>query len=89
VRWDRVGRIALTLVLALVLFSYLSPALNFFHTYRATTQAKAELRGLQHENDRLHVRVQSADDPAVLEREARRQGEVLPSERSYVIIPGN
>lgn len=88
IRWDRLGRIALTLVLALVLFSYLGPALDFFNTYRGATEAKADLRALQQENDHLHIRVQSADDPAVLEREARRQGMVLPGERSYVIIPG-
>ena len=76
VRWDRVGRVALTLVLAAVLFSYLNPAIDFVHTYRATTAAKAELHRLQAENTRLHHRVQSADDPAVLEREARRQGMV-------------
>ena len=43
VRWDKVGRVALTLVLAAVLYSYLNPAINFVHTYRATTAAKARL----------------------------------------------
>lgn len=85
IRWDRVGRIALTLVLAAVLFSYLNPVINFVHTYRATTAAKAELRSLQAENTKLHNRVQSADDPAVLEREARRQGMVLPGEHPYAV----
>ena len=85
VRWDRVGRVALTVVLAAVLFSYLNPAINFVHTYRATTAAKAELRSLQAENTKLHNRVQSADDPAVLEREARRQGMVLPGEHPYAV----
>jgi len=85
IRWDRVGRIALTLVLAAVLFSYLNPVINFVHTYRATTAAKAELRSLQAENTKLHHRVQSADDPAVLEREARRQGMVLPGEHPYAV----
>lgn len=89
IHWDRVGRIALTLVLAIILFSYIGPTLNLIHTYQGTTQAKAELRGLQHENDRLHRGVQSADHPAVLEREARRQGMVASGERSYVIIPGH
>lgn len=76
---------ALTLVLAAVLFSYLSPAVDFVQTYRATTASKAELRGLQAENRRLHHQVQSADDPGVLERAARRQGLVAPAERSYAI----
>jgi cell division protein FtsB len=85
VNWERAGRIALTLVLAAVLFSYLNPLATFVQTYRETTAAKAELRTLQAENTQLHARVQSADDPAVLEREARRQGMVSPGERAYVV----
>ncbi len=87
VRWDRVGRLALTLVLGVILLSYLNPALNFVHVYRGTSVAKAELRGLQRENGQLEKSVDSANDPAVLEREARRQGMVEPGEQSVVIIP--
>ena len=43
INWDRVGRIALTLVLAAVLYSYLNPAIDFVKTYTATTAAKAQL----------------------------------------------
>ena len=68
-----------------MLLSYLNPALNFVHTYRATTAAKAELRQLQAENTQLHNRVQSADDPSVLERQARRQGMIAPGERAYAV----
>ena len=42
--------IALTLVLAAVLYSYLNPAIDFVKTYTATTAAKAKLHELQHEN---------------------------------------
>jgi cell division protein FtsB len=75
----------LSVVLAAVLFSYLNPAIDFFRTYRQATAAKAELRGLQAENRHLHNRVQSADEPGVLERAARRQGLVAPGERPYAI----
>lgn len=85
IHWDRVGRIALTLVLGAVLFSYFSPAVDFVNTYRSTTAAKIELHRLQRLNRSLHDRVQSADDPGVLEREARRQGMVVPGERAYVV----
>jgi cell division protein FtsB len=85
INWERAGRIALTLVLAAVLFSYLNPLVNFVQTYRETTAAKAELRTLQAENRRLHDRVQTADQPSVLEREARRQGMIAPGERAYVV----
>lgn len=79
------GRVALTLVLAAVLYSYLNPAIDFVKTYTATTAAKAELHGLQAKNRKLHRRVQSAGDPAVLEREGRAQGMVAEGERPIVV----
>lgn len=85
VKWDRIGRIALTLVLAAVLYSYLNPAIDFVKTYTATTAAKAQLHELQHTNTRLHERVQSADEPIVVDREARGQGMVAEGETPIVI----
>ena len=41
INWDRVGRIALTLVLAAVLYSYLNPAIDFVKTYTATTDGES------------------------------------------------
>src|SRR6476620_1359277 len=73
INWDRVGRLALTLVLAAVLYSYLNPAIDFVKTYTATTAAKAELHELLRENKRLHRRIQTADDPIVVARKARGQ----------------
>src|SRR4051794_11733500 len=74
IAWDRVGRIALVLVLFAVAYSYLNPAINLFKTYQSTTAAKAEFHSLLKENKRLHRAIQSADEPAVVERIARRQG---------------
>jgi hypothetical protein len=85
VKWDRVGRIALTLVLAAVLYSYLNPAIDFVKTYTATTAAKAELHRLLDENRHLHDRVQSASEPLVVDREARGQGMVAEGETPIVI----
>jgi cell division protein FtsB len=85
IKWDRVGRIALTLVLAAVIYSYLNPAIDFVKTYTATTAAKAELHQLQHENTRLHRRVQSAESPIVIDGEARKQGMVAEGETPLVV----
>src|ERR1700679_1467443 len=74
VNWDRVGRIALTFVLVAVLYSYLNPAIDFVKTYRGRTAAKAKLHELQHESTKRPRRVQTADDPIVVDREARVQG---------------
>ncbi len=88
VNWDRVGRIALTVVLAAVLYSYLNPAIDFVKTYTATTAAKAQLHELQHENTRLHKRIQSADEPLVVDRMARAQGMVAEGETPIVLRGG-
>ena len=85
VNWDRVGRIALTLVLAAVLYSYLNPAIDFVKTYTATTAAKAKQHELQAENTKLHKRVQSADDPILIDRLARGQGMVAEGETPIVV----
>ena len=85
VNWDRVGRIALTVVLAAVLYSYLNPAIDFVKTYTATTAAKAQQHELQHENTRLHRRIQSTDDPIVIDRMARAQGMVAEGETPVVV----
>jgi cell division protein FtsB len=85
IRWDRVGRIALTLVLVAVLYSYLNPAIDFVKTYTATTAAKAEFHEVLRENRRLHNRVQSADDPIVIDRKARNQGMIATGETPIVV----
>lgn len=85
IKWDRVGRVALTLVLVAVLYSYLGPSVDFVKTYTGTTAAKAKLHDLLKENRRLHDRIQSADDPLVVDHEARAQGMVAEGETPVVI----
>jgi cell division protein FtsB len=85
IKWDRIGRIALVVVLAAVLYSYLNPAIDFVKTYTATTAAKAKLHDLLSENRQLHDQVQSADDPIVIDRKARSQGMVLEGETPTVL----
>ena len=72
-------------MLGAVLVSYLNPLIGFIHSYRGSSAAKVRLHELVLENKRLHRKMQSTDDPAVLEREARRQGLIAPGERPYVI----
>lgn len=87
IRWDRVGRVALTLVLAAVLYSYLNPAIDFVKTYTATTAAKEKLHELQDANRRLHNRIQSSEDPVVVSREARAKG-MVAAEETPIILRG-
>jgi len=72
-------------VLAAVLYSYLNPAIDFVRTYTGTTAAKAKEQGLLRENRRLHRKVQTSEDPGVVERAARAQGMVAEGERPAVL----
>ncbi len=81
VKWDRVGRIALVLVLIAVGYSYLNPAIDFVKTYTGTTAAKIKLHKLLDENRALHNRVQSAADPMEIQRAGREQGMVAEGEQ--------
>lgn len=85
IKWDRVGRIALVLVLFAVAYSYLNPAINLFQTYKSTTAAKAEFHQLLQENKRLHRAIQSSDAPPVVAAAARKQGMVAEGEKSFVL----
>jgi hypothetical protein len=85
IHWDRVGRVALTLVLFAVLYSYLNPVIDFVKTYTATTAARVQQHEAQRENSRLHWRIQHADDPIVLNAKARSQGMVAPGETPTVV----
>jgi hypothetical protein len=85
IHWDRVGRVALTLVLFAVLYSYLNPVIDFVKTYTTTTAARIQLHEAQHENTRLHWRIQHADDPITLDARARAQGMVAPEETPLVV----
>ncbi len=84
-RWDRVGRVALVLVLFGVMASYLNPVVNLFDAWRDSKAGAAHLAELRAENAALRERVAEARDPATLEREARKLGMVRPGERAYVI----
>jgi hypothetical protein len=59
--------------------------INFVKTYTATTAARVKLHEAQHENTRLHWRVQHASDPLVLNAKARAQGMVGPEETPVVV----
>ena len=85
IKWDRLGRVALTLVLAAVLYSYLHPTISFFETYTGTSAAKAKRHQLLQENRALHQRIQSSKDAIVIEREARAQGMVAEGETPVVM----
>ena len=85
IRWDRLGRWALIVVLGFVLYLYIGPAASWVSTYKDAKRKRAAVAGLKAENQRLRDRRRELRDPAALEREARRLGMVKAGEKSYVI----
>jgi cell division protein FtsB len=90
VRWDRVGRVALLVVLGFVLLLYAGPARSYWQTWRQSKTKHAELRRLEAEHERLLARRRELREPASLMREARRLGMVRRGERAFVVqeLPG-
>jgi cell division protein FtsB len=85
IRWDRVGRVALLIVLVGIVSLYVGPARSYLATWHEANARRAEVTRLQHENKRLLARRNALRDPQTLEREARRLGMVKPGERAYVV----
>jgi cell division protein FtsB len=91
VRWDRIGRVALLLVLGLVLLLYIGPLRSFYSTWQEGHSKRADVQRLTRENQRLEARRRALGDPRRLEAEARRLGMVRPDEHAFVIqgLPKN
>jgi cell division protein FtsB len=85
VRWDRVGRIALLLVLLGVIALYVKPVLSWWSTRQESQRRGAEVSVLEAENERLRKRRAELKDPRMLESEARQLGMIKPGERAFVV----
>jgi cell division protein FtsB len=85
VHWDKVGRVALVIVLFLVLASYVGPALNFFDAWRDSRSEHAALAELREINAKLKQRIATLDGSDAAERAARKQGLVVVGEAPYTI----
>jgi cell division protein FtsB len=85
IRWDRVGRIALVLVLFGVMVSYLNPLVNLMQAWQGSKSSEAQLAQLKQEKTDLQQQLRDVSSPATLEREARRLGMVRPGEHAYVV----
>ena len=83
INWERLGRIALVLVLAAVIVSYVSPALNLFDAWRDSKNESAHVAELEKEQKRLQERIAELTQPDAAERAARRSGMVRSDEIPY------
>lgn len=85
VRWDRVGRIALLVMLLVVAALYVGPARSLLAAWQDSNAKQEQVRVLEAEHAELARRARALQDPRVIEAEARRLGMVRPGERPYVV----
>jgi cell division protein FtsB len=85
VRWERVGRFGLLLVLAVVIGLYVEHTLSYFATRAQADQQQAIVTRLQRQNAALSKQERSLNDPATIVSDARALGMVRPGEQPYVI----
>jgi cell division protein FtsB len=85
IRWDRVGRVALLFVAALIVYLYIGPTAAWISTYRESKERKAQVAALEREHDALVRERDELRRPETLERIARELGMVRASEKAFVV----
>jgi cell division protein FtsB len=85
IRWDRVARVSLLIVLALVLLSYIGPTTEYVRSWRLANDTRNEVNQLKQDNSVLRRRAKRLKGLESVELEARRSGMARPGERVYVI----
>jgi cell division protein FtsB len=85
IRWDRIGRVGLLVVLVVVAGLYVQQALAYLSVRGQAGQQQSIVRGLQRQNAALSRQQSSLRNPATVQREARALGMVRVGERPYVI----
>lgn len=85
IRWERVGRVVLLIVLAVVAVLYVQQALAYLSVRSQADRQRAIVLRLERQNAALAREQRQLNDPATIQLEARKLGMVLPGERPYVI----
>jgi cell division protein FtsB len=85
VRWDRLGRVGLLVVLAVVAGLYIRQGLSLLSTHSQAQQQLAIVHRLSRENAKLVQERNALNDPSTIERDARALGMVRPGEHPYVV----
>ncbi len=85
-RWDRVGRTGLLIVLVVVAGLYIQDAVDFITTRSEATAQQANVQRLAHANAVLRREQQSLNNPVTIKHDARVLGMVQAGERPYVVL---
>jgi cell division protein FtsB len=91
VRWDRIGRLALVLVLLALVYLYASAGLRLLSTWQQSRHDRAAVASLEREHARLQRQHEALSGPGALEAQARRLGMVRRGEQGFAIsgLPGD
>jgi cell division protein FtsL len=85
IRWDRVARTMLLVVLLVVLVSFLGPATKYVRTWQLARQTKHEVIQLRDDNARMRKQAKILQNQDQIELRARQRGMARPGERVYVV----
>lgn len=85
VRWDRVGRTLLLLVLAGIVLLYVRPALNVVDTWSEKRGEQQRVAELEREHAKLERQLAGLREPGAIEQQARTMGMIAPGERPYTV----
>jgi len=86
IRWDRVGRTSLLVVLAVVAGLYVQHAIEYLSIRSQATAQHAYVQRLARDNAALRREQQALNDPVTIKRDARALGMIQAGERPYVVI---
>lgn len=85
VRWDRVGRVGLLVVLCVVAGLYVQQALAYLSVRAQASHQRAIVQQLQRSNDSLRAQQRSLNNPVTILRDARALGMVRVGEHPYEV----
>src|SRR2546429_4689335 len=71
IRWDRVARTMLLVVLFAVVISFLGPATKYVRTWQLARDTRAQVRQLKTDNERLRLQAKVLKDPQQVQLRAR------------------
>jgi cell division protein FtsB len=86
VRWDRVGRVGLLVVLCVVAGLYVQQGLAYLSARSQAAQQRAIVQQLQRSNASLRAEQRSLNDPVTILRDARALGMVRVGEHPYEVV---
>ena len=91
IRWDKVGRVVLIVVLAVVSGLIIQRGVAYLRVRSQADQQRAIVERLVRDNAQLAREAKSLNNSATIQRDARGLGMIRPGERPYVVtgLPGN